>query len=104
MAEEILMGEWSSYEAKALATWQQPCVVIEAKLVLSSDNLANPDKEAAVLCKMELYMISGMSIKATCEMVDGVLRYDALTHVANIREVAEDLERQAAEWVEENGF
>jgi len=103
MAEEIVLGECSR-EAEQLVTWKQPCVVVEAKMVLSSNSLANPDEEVAALYKMKLYMVNGQYISASCEFVDGKLRYDALSHVANIHEVAEDLEKQAAKWVDENGF
>jgi hypothetical protein len=107
MAEEILLGSWEQQQAgrDANAMWKQPFVVIEARLVLSSNSLTNPDEDVAALCKMKLSAPHGPgTIDVECEYHDEELQYNALMHVANIREVAESLEKQAAEWVKENGF
>ena len=115
MAEEMVLAYWEARTDKQLGKYSRltPYSIIEAKLFLKSDELANPDKDVATFCRLTLRYMYSRPIKMakirTIE-INASLNGDTLCYhnipilcAANTDFVAFELVKQAEEWWTNNG-
>jgi len=103
MADEIEIAYWSIDDGP---------MIVSASLVLASDELANPNKEALIKC-LVVTKNCGVRRNHVCNFIDGKLYYSDKAvpigfrgrrfNADNVEEVCEFLELGAADWARANG-